>query len=799
MRNFLIFIGLGLLASVAIALSGATQSGASEMPANRAQALSRLDQLCRAGSPVAHAVFPDRVSLNQNTGVVSYRLNIVYKRCSGGVDTRFFAVTGYPQETEDGTLAVCPNVGSYGRPAGGPTHDCTKYVGSPPDPWHIARINSNFYGRGVGQNSRQPSTSIKTIRFTGTATINNWASRSRTSGSATLGKHTAVCAHWQINGLASTTNNCQDLIITVNWTRGWSVGVAARRHSSTPANARPGQTIQWQHRARNSGPSNLSRAVPYGWTTAANSSGTPLGTMANKRSQSAGWTGWQTSSRTVTQNDVGKQVCRRTYAQPRSNTNNGPITSDPVCINVPYNYALVPSIDSNTVTPGQVIESGSTLNPRGIVTNNGPTKSHRDINWQMTQLVYESGASIPGGATNNNDPCRQFSGSKSCNDIAKGKRAGGFVGSHTSSTQTVVGTPDVKIDDLDAGSRVCFVTSVQRNSSSSTAWRHSAPVCLIVGKKPKTQVHGGSVMVGRSLTSGGDFNSAARVETSTSNSKNRTHGSWAEYGILAPSEVKWMASGSGLNGGHISGAQNQWSNLTFTHANGVGDECRYEYGCYVFGRTVMPNIEQAFPRSNATGSGIGDTTRPEQLAQSATGGRVVTNRASNLTVKIQKGELAKGRWAVFNTQPGTHVIIEGDLRYTDDELKNVKDIPQLVIIADNITIQSGVERVDAWLVARNALSTCHERNGYATQIGSRYNGNGANLSSKHCDKKLTVNGPMLANELYLRRTAGSASDKPGDPAEVINLRPDAYLWAQMNTGVRGIYQTTSLRELPPRY
>jgi hypothetical protein len=72
-----------------------------------------------------------------------------------------------------------------------------------------------------------------------------------------------------------------------------------------------------------------------------------------------------------------------------------------------------------------------------------------------------------------------------------------------------------------------------------------------------------------------------------------------------------------------------------------------------------------------------------------------------------------------------------------------------------------------------------------------------NLSSNECSQPLTINGPVIASRLFLRRTAGSDLGGYGNPAEVINLRPDSYLWAQAMTTSRGIYTTTALREVPP--
>jgi len=52
----------------------------------------------------------------------------------------------------------------------------------------------------------------------------------------------------------------------------------------------------------------------------------------------------------------------------------------------------------------------------------------------------------------------------------------------------------------------------------------------------------------------------------------------------------------------------------------------------------------------------------------------------------------------------------------------------------------------------------------------------------------------------LQRTFGSGSGAAtGNPAEVFNLRPDAYLWGVFQAAGSGRLQTVYETELPPRY
>ncbi|HEU4715637.1 MAG TPA: hypothetical protein VFS14_02290, partial [Candidatus Saccharimonadales bacterium] len=110
----------------------------------------------------------------------------------------------------------------------------------------------------------------------------------------------------------------------------------------------------------------------------------------------------------------------------------------------------------------------------------------------------------------------------------------------------------------------------------------------------------------------------------------------------------------------------------------------------------------------------------------------------------------------------------------------------VVIIANNINIHGNVRQIDAWLVASGTINTCNDFTG--------------NLTSNKCNQPLAVNGPVVTNRLVLNRTAGSGTGaQSGDPAERFNLRPDAFLWAQLQASGNDKAQTVYSTELPPRF
>jgi hypothetical protein len=158
-------------------------------------------------------------------------------------------------------------------------------------------------------------------------------------------------------------------------------------------------------------------------------------------------------------------------------------------------------------------------------------------------------------------------------------------------------------------------------------------------------------------------------------------------------------------------------------------------------------------------------------------------------------------------------------------------LPQILIFADNVNITEGVTRVDAWLVVDNGtINTCsgHKFGDSANGlIGLEANDAGmrdAYKSYGNCDKTLVINGPVYANHLSLMRTAGafhSDAENTSDgvldrsvganrddddkkkgavaPAEIFNLRADAYIWAYNQAQRYSEAVVTYTRELAPRY
>jgi hypothetical protein len=186
------------------------------------------------------------------------------------------------------------------------------------------------------------------------------------------------------------------------------------------------------------------------------------------------------------------------------------------------------------------------------------TKS-RGTQWQLTQLTIPPDIPVPTqlSADSFDDPCTHFDpdGVFKCQNVESGNGVFGVNRSYLSPFSTNVG-------DLPAGTKVCFVSSVQPRAGwdktgVDNQWDHSSldlNNCIIVVKKPKAQVWGG------------DLWTQGLVDTSTTFKSSNTFGSWSEYGIIAAGGITGAASGAAYAGsGLINATACNESRLSFTN------------------------------------------------------------------------------------------------------------------------------------------------------------------------------------------------------------------------------------------
>jgi hypothetical protein len=293
----------------------------------------------------------------------------------------------------------------------------------------------------------------------------------------------------------------------------------------------------------------------------------------------------------------------------------------------------------------------------------------------------------------------------------------------------------------------------------------------MVSKQPKIQVWGG------------DLRTRGQIRTGVTAAAAKTFGSWVEYGGFAVGTNSGFASGSGLNNGSDSPVQADWSKLSFANVNPAGGNS--------FGNFTLP----ALPAITSQFIGAAGGAPSSDLGSLASGvynagpGNFVIDNVSNIGQSLD----GTGK-SIIIVSTGT-VTIKKNITYSapgpGGTFSNTRELPQVVIIARNINIENSATQVDAWLLTTGdgSVNTCSDIQPVTSA-----------LHSGVCDAPLTVNGPVATQHLYLRRTAGSNTvATAGSPAEVFNLRADAYVWAYARAGQVGKAQTVYSVELPPRF
>jgi hypothetical protein len=298
------------------------------------------------------------------------------------------------------------------------------------------------------------------------------------------------------------------------------------------------------------------------------------------------------------------------------------------------------------------------------------------------------------------------------------------------------------------------------------------------------QFWGGDVRVGDSI-GGATASTQADAYTSSNLINNNTLGSWAEYGIFAPTRgVIQSASGGALSG--TTGFAGQASDTDVSHLTFANTAT--QKGNWAASATVASY-------ENSLGLADGGSTSNASISVNDFRGKVTLTNSSG-TVHVG-GTLSDGS-LMFLYPTGT-VVIDSDIILGTDSYSSVTKLSQVVIQAKNIIIANNVSRVDAWLVAvaqngndGGVISTCDV---IATPYYSGLNASAGNPCNK---TPLRINGPVMGREVQLRRTFGADGGNLNSPAETINLRADAYLWT-MQAADTGAIDTIFTTELPPRF
>ena len=357
---------------------------------------------------------------------------------------------------------------------------------------------------------------------------------------------------------------------------------------------------------------------------------------------------------------------------------------------------------------------------------------------------------------------------------------------------------------------------------SNASWAVSDASCRTVSKKPSMQVWNGGIYTETDVKSTYSNKAADWTWddiTSGNNgiapeSSKSLFASWDEYGITANGLVNNFASGAAIGYGltnlkydSVFGSGSGITSAPQTIANtGRGDNFGYSNITGVTPDNMVTKLLALFSENNDKME-IHNNDFGNSIAglSAAKDGKTQVYISTSGAVKIT-GNICVGSGTCSNSGSDLKLGERNNTSYT-----NANQLAQVIIIAPSIIIADSVTQLDAWLIAAETSGTSVIKYGSLSTCDSDV------VNSSVCTKTLIVNGPVIAGELRLKRTAGAypgsakitetgdlasenlTNNGSATPAEIFNLRPDVYIWAYSQLNKSAQATTTYSRELAPRY
>ncbi len=317
--------------------------------------------------------------------------------------------------------------------------------------------------------------------------------------------------------------------------------------------------------------------------------------------------------------------------------------------------------------------------------------------------------------------------------------------------------------------------------SEGRYWTNYSSACRTIVKKPEVAFWNGGVKttggITTSLAPRYNPNDDANQRPTIAEGGNRNlFGSWTEYLAIANNTISGFASGAALSRDFLSADADIFSQASFlTIAKNSGTLGNAQINSNSALRTRLLNY--------------------------------LSDRAPDVAVSLASPSSV----AHLDCSSGgkARIIANVDIITNNIEINgscsDIYKIPRVIIYnAGDIKIDSGVDRVDAWIIAGRDVNTCSDF-AEKTSETSTAAGPGNRLACN--DHQLKINGPVIAGGVMLNRTYGADPVSYGvgnaeryTPAEIFSLGADDYLWAYAQAGrYNSSYSDAYTRELPPRY
>ena len=481
----------------------------------------------------------------------------------------------------------------------------------------------------------------------------------------------------------------------------------------------------------------------------------------------------------VTRDMAGRTICSSMAysieSQPGGTDNRNRFNqrTNEACVYVPYNFDVTPCVkidkikncsggDIDVPTDGKIPpdpNNGEEIEVPDNGTGTSPIK-YKITTWRVPAAREGLPTVNTKKENKNGNTCaadnfywQVYQGLENCKVVREDSSGR----SYDKSTKVADYIPEIE-EGAEAGTRYCVALSISPYKMSDTQskadqeannnqWRHSAPICIKVVKKPKVQFWGNGVF------------SRAGIRTSLSPTKEGVLGSWVEYEAITGEKIQNFRTESSQNTRRLA-----IEDYILTGSFGQGAPSI---------ESVISSISSKFPK----------------VSLDSTETKVTVHNNSNTIINNLTLPTNRRTEVIY----GNNIQISGNIVNGDRIVNNDSDFGQIIIIADgNITIDPKVTKIDAWLIAKGTINTCAV-NGLQ---------NIQNVTTGNCNEQLQIRGGTLSNTLKLWRTHGSdgkTASSLSEPAEIIKQSADTYLWGQAQSGGQGKIVTTYTKELPVRY
>ena len=346
------------------------------------------------------------------------------------------------------------------------------------------------------------------------------------------------------------------------------------------------------------------------------------------------------------------------------------------------------------------------------------------------------------------------------------------------------------------GDRICSYIAVDnnwsvKNDQSADTFRASNIACVVVTKSPNLNLSGSD-----SYAKDGFTGSDVRENIVPGTDK---RGSYSQYGLLTGDGGVGGVGGVtnfGSAGYTIASPANYYlaCKLSYANTGSVKKDCKNLKGLQPAG---LLKKSLSMPSSTNAKSSLGGSS--VDLSKLPSGNY---NKVGSGSLNIS-GSLGKSKHVTIFAEQAD-VTITGEIDAYAGPYHKLSDIPSFTIMARNIKVEPGVERIAGTYVATDHFESCKDAKN-EDDLGM------LPPPKSKCQQKLKVNGAIVSEKSPIFRRTFGAGNMPDDnqwisnnissTAEWINYTPN--LWLTTSNGSSGNQleglTTTQVTNLPVRY